>query len=121
MSVVRLILQPVGIKPAALAGKNAKLVTNLQQSLRRTGVFLTKTAELLVELINPLALIALVFGLWRLTSDIGWTGAFLVSDGLFSHWLVWIALAIGLKSATAFLAPKTQIATKNSGENSAVV
>ena len=121
MSVVRMILQPAGLRPTVLAEKNSAFVVKLQQSLARTGAMLTQTAELLVALINPLALIALVLGLWRLTSDIGWTGAFLVSEGLFSHWQVWIALAIGLKSATTFLAPKTRVAAKISEETKAAV
>ncbi len=35
--------------------------------------------------------------LWRLSSDLGWTGAFAISSGLFSHWQVWSILALGLK------------------------
>jgi len=117
MSVVRMILQPVGLRPADLAEKSSAFVTRMQHLLGRTGTVLSQTAELLVALINPLALIALVLGLWRLTSDIGWTGSFLVSEGIFSHWQVWIVVALGLKAATTYLAPKTKIAIKNSEEN----
>jgi len=121
MSVVRIILQPAGLRALALAEKNAKFVTKLQHWMDRTFTMLTKAGELFVALINPVALLALALGLWRLTSDIGWTSTFLVSDGLFSHWQVWIVLALGLKAATTFLAPKARVTPKISEENSARV
>lgn len=114
MSVVRIIVQPAGLRPAALAEKTSKFVAKLQHWLDWTAVILTKSAELLVALINPVALIALVLGLWRLTADLGWTGAFLISDGLFSHWQVWIALALVLKVTTTLLA--TWMHTPNNSE-----
>src|SRR5260370_42688845 len=52
-----------------------------------------ETADLLVALITPAAVIALVLGLWRLTADLEWTGSFLISNGFFSHWQVRIVLA----------------------------
>ena len=51
-----------------------------------------------VLLLNPGAMVALVFGIWRLGSDLGFAGPFVVSEGLFSHWLVWIMLSAGLKA-----------------------
>jgi hypothetical protein len=32
-------------------------------------------------------------GLWRLGSDLEWAGPFVYSDGLLSHWQVWIGAA----------------------------
>lgn len=56
-------------------------------------------------LLNPAAMIAMAFGLWRLGEDLGWTTKFLISEGLFSHWIVWIALSAALK-ATAVMAAR---------------
>ena len=45
-------------------------------------------------LITLLAVSCLMLALWRLTSDLGWTGEFVISEGLLSHWQVWMALTI---------------------------
>jgi hypothetical protein len=42
-------------------------------------------------LFTPLALMAYVLGLWRLASDMGLSGSFVIT-GLFSHWQIWVAL-----------------------------
>ncbi|HUQ94522.1 MAG TPA: hypothetical protein VM120_22760, partial [Bryobacteraceae bacterium] len=44
-------------------------------------------------LLTPAAVMAAVLGVWRISSDIGWTGQFAISQGIFSHWQVWLALA----------------------------
>ncbi len=49
-------------------------------------------------LLKPVAVIALVLGIWRFGTDIGWTEDFVISNGLFSHWQIWIALAIALQA-----------------------
>jgi hypothetical protein len=53
--------------------------------------------NVLVALLTPAAVLALVLGLWRFTADLGWTDAFLIHSGFFSHWQVWIALAVALE------------------------
>lgn len=53
-------------------------------------------------LLTPGAVIAMVFGLWRLGEDLGWATKFVISQGLFSHWMVWIVLSAGLKTAATF-------------------
>ncbi len=40
------------------------------------------------------AVSCLMFALWRLTSDLGWTDTFVISDGILSHWQVWMAMTI---------------------------
>jgi len=74
-------------------------------------------ADVLVALITPSAVLALVFGLWRLSSDLGWTENFPVTSGFFSHWQVWIALAIGLKFGGSALAAKMTPAENSSAPN----
>lgn len=60
-------------------------------------------ANILVALLTPAAGVALVMGLWRVSTDLGWAGAFLISGGFFSHWQVWIALSIALKLLSSSL------------------
>jgi hypothetical protein len=47
-------------------------------------------------LLVPVALMAYVLGLWRLASDMGFAGAFVIT-GLFSHWQVWMILGVALQ------------------------
>jgi len=53
-------------------------------------------------LLIPMALMAYVLGLWRLASDLGVAGEFAIT-GLFSHWQVWIAVALALSFAASAL------------------
>jgi hypothetical protein len=64
-------------------------------------------APLLAALLSPASVVALVLAFWRLGADLGWTGQFAISAGLFSHWQVWMALAVGLQTWAAHLS-KTQ-------------
>jgi len=54
------------------------------------------------SLMAPLALMAWALGGWRIAADLKWAGAFAISQGFFSHWQVWIAVAIAVQFA-AFL------------------
>jgi hypothetical protein len=56
----------------------------------------------LAALLTPLALMAYVLGLWRLASDMGAAGEFGIT-GLFSHWQVWIPVAVLLQMTAAAL------------------
>jgi hypothetical protein len=49
----------------------------------------------MASLLTPLALMAYVLGFWRLASDMGLAGAFGIT-GLFSHWQIWIVIAVTL-------------------------
>ena len=53
-------------------------------------------ARMSPTLLNPLAALAIVMAVWRFGSDIGWTDTFILSDGLLSHWQVWLALGLGI-------------------------
>jgi hypothetical protein len=53
-------------------------------------------------LLIPLALMAYVLGFWRLASDMGAAGEFGIT-GLFSHWQVWIPVAVLLQMTAAAL------------------
>jgi hypothetical protein len=43
-------------------------------------------------------------GVWRVGSDLGWAGDFVVQDGFLSHWQVWVGAAAGLQYASLLLA-----------------
>jgi hypothetical protein len=43
-------------------------------------------------LLRMTAVLCLMLALWRLTTDLGWTGAFFIDDGFFSHWQVWLGI-----------------------------
>jgi hypothetical protein len=45
---------------------------------------------------------AYVLAIWSLTSDMEMTGAFGIT-GIFSHWQVWIMLAVALQIAAYYL------------------
>ncbi|MBK9169846.1 MAG: hypothetical protein IPM24_20630 [Bryobacterales bacterium] len=44
-------------------------------------------------LLTPAAVIASIFGLWRLAADLQIAQEFGISTGLFSHWQVWLTVA----------------------------
>lgn len=50
-------------------------------------------------LLWPAVLCTYVVGIWRLAADLGWAGGFGIATGLFSHWQVWLALAVVLNLA----------------------
>lgn len=51
----------------------------------------------MAALLTPAALMAYALGLWRLGADLQLTGAFAISSGFFSHWQVWLPLAVVLQ------------------------
>jgi hypothetical protein len=74
-------------------------------------------ANILVALLTPAAVTAFVMGMWRVCADLGWAGAFLIADGFFSHWQVWIALSIALKMLSSTLIAWGSRTSKFSEEN----
>jgi hypothetical protein len=64
---------------------------------------LAKLASALAAVLAPSAAMAFVLGVWRLCADLKWAGEFAISQGVFSHWQVWIALAGLLWIASAIL------------------
>jgi hypothetical protein len=55
----------------------------------------------MAALLMPSAVMAYVLVLWRLAADLSIAGQFPISNGLFSHWQVWLTLAASLQfSAT---------------------
>jgi hypothetical protein len=108
------MLQPALLRTAsAVADTGSTLVDRVQAFFGKALRASEETADLLVALISPASVIALVLGLWRLTADLEWTGSFFISKGLFSHWQVWIALAVVLRLGASALAPFSAKARAN--------
>ena len=53
--------------------------------------------------LNLASVMALVLALWHLGNDLNWTQRFAISQGLFSHWQLWLAAAILLQVAATLL------------------
>jgi hypothetical protein len=62
-----------------------------------------KLALGLAALLTPAAVLATVLGLWRIAADLNWTGSFAISTGLFSHWQIWLGLAVLLQLCARLL------------------
>jgi hypothetical protein len=54
-------------------------------------------------LLTPAAVMACVLAFWRLAADLNATGQFPISDGLFSHWQVWLGLAVSIQFCATLL------------------
>ncbi len=82
----------------------AKLSPRLPSELAATLLTLGRQLpNILVALLTPASLVAFVMGLWRISIDLDWASEFPIAAGFFSHWQVWIALAIGLKMLSSSL------------------
>ena len=55
-----------------------------------------RVALAMASLLVPIAVMAMVLGIWRLAADLKIAGDFAIASGLFSHWQVWIASAMML-------------------------
>jgi hypothetical protein len=62
-----------------------------------------ETAPVVGYLLTPVALAGYVLAFWRLAADLKWVGEFFINNGLFSHWQVWLALAIGIHMLATYL------------------
>jgi hypothetical protein len=60
-------------------------------------------APVLSYLLIPVALTGYALALWRLGADLDWTADFFVSDGIFSKWQVWLALAMATQAGAHHL------------------
>jgi hypothetical protein len=125
MSVLKAVLTPQPAVPRARSGFTAitsESTVKLQVWFESAFALITQgfsrqLADVLVALLTPSAVVALVMGLWRVGADLGWAGAFLIADGFFSHWQVWIALSIGLKLVSSTMIAWGSRTSKFSEEN----
>jgi hypothetical protein len=62
-----------------------------------------RAAVALAALLTPAAVTALVLGIWRIAADLKWTQSFAIPSGLFSHWQVWLGVAVVLQLCSRVL------------------
>jgi len=70
---------------------------NYGSALRKTAAANRQAALITSSLMTPVAVMAWALGCWRIAADLRWTGEFAIAKGLFSHWQVWIAVAIAVQ------------------------
>ena len=100
MLVIRFggFLQPAWARTAMVFAESASAVADrLQPAVVRACIISHEATRLIAAFMTPVALTAASMALWRIGADLGWTGAFAISNGLFSHWQVWGIMALGLK------------------------
>lgn len=54
-------------------------------------------------LLAPAALMAAALAAWSVAADLGLAGTFGISEGVFSHWQVWLAIAAALEGLSIVL------------------
>lgn len=62
--------------------------------IKKTSGKNRNAALAIASLVTPATLLAFVLAFWRMSADLGFTSAFPITDGLFSHWQVWLAIAV---------------------------
>lgn len=71
--------------------------------VRQNGRKNQHVALAMASLLTPAALMACALAAWRLAADLQATGQFPISNGLFSHWQVWLTLAGSLQFCATLL------------------
>ena len=71
------------------------MVVRIRLNLRRPGRS-NRLALAIGSILLPLALTAFTISLWAFASELLWSGEFFISDSLFAHWQVWLAVALVL-------------------------
>jgi hypothetical protein len=64
--------------------------------MRRQGKN-SRMAMLAASLLTLVSISCGALGLWRIGTDLNWAGDFVFSQGLLSHWQVWIGAAIAVQ------------------------
>ena len=57
----------------------------------------SRMAKLAASLLTLVSISCASFGMWRVGTDLGWTFDFVFTDGLLSHWQVWIGAAVAVQ------------------------
>jgi len=71
--------------------------------IRRKRPVERSLALALSGLLTPAAVVAGVLALWRIGADMRFASAFAIREGLFSHWQVWVAVALFLEFVSIVL------------------
>ena len=76
-------------------GKGAKVGKGRRKNKR--------LASVAAALLNPAAVTAAAFAVWRVTADMNFTRSFAITSGFFSHWQSWLAIAVILQILSRLL------------------
>jgi hypothetical protein len=57
----------------------------------------SRIATLAANLLTMASISCAALGLWRVGTDLHWAGGFVFSQGLLSHWQVWIGTAVAIE------------------------
>ena len=87
----------------------------------------SRIATLTASLLTMASISCAALGLWRVGADLDWTGGFVFSQGLLSHWQVWIGAAVAIqyiswrlsRYARAVSLEDSQIPAEDQSESSA--
>jgi hypothetical protein len=97
----------VGERASVIAGWMSALSHAAGILVARAGSWATKTSQqfgsVVSALMGPAIVSAYALAFWSLSSNIGWTGAFMVTSGPLSNWMVWVGIAVILHIAAALL------------------
>lgn len=74
-------------------------IFNVEPAVRKLSEGPRRLAPAVSNLLAPVAFTAYALGAWRLAADLDWAGQFFISNGLFSRWQVWVAMAAGTQLA----------------------
>jgi hypothetical protein len=98
------------------AGRMAAKVGFGRDSAMTPGERNGRIAMLSASLFTLIAIGFGSLGLWRMGTDLGWAGDFVVQEGFLSHWQVWIGAAVGVQYASWWLARRAGIVSRREGE-----
>jgi len=76
---------------------------NRGTKVRQSGRKNKHVALALASLLTPAAVMACALAFWRLSADLKVTSQFPITDGLFSHWQVWVSGATVLQLCAVVL------------------
>ncbi len=62
-----------------------------------------RIAATFAALLTPVAAMAAVLAIWGVAADLDWTSSFAIRSGLFSHWQVWLGVAVLLQLCSRLL------------------
>jgi hypothetical protein len=61
------------------------------------GPRVNEFASGLAMILTLLSVSCFALSAWKFLSDLGWAGGFFIGQGVFSHWQIWIALAVAVQ------------------------
>jgi hypothetical protein len=92
---------------AIQAGSPRSWLLGMQRATGHVGIWAADTAQqfgaVVSDLMAPAVLSVYSFAAWSLADNLGWTDSFIFRTGPLSNWLVWLALALLVNSASIIL------------------